>query len=747
MLLSRIVDLAGSMITTSTRWALLLILAALPNSSVSTRIVHSQRQLLAPPVGLRNTLAATAAAVQPDTASSARQSIDTNKALTEWSNLAGGNEDSLLDLIVVFREHGLAERVRPFCSRVRRQQQRLQQFQGVAVSQEGAGRLREYDSSEGTVDATAASASCASLPEACQHVFGTALPGVAGRFNQQQYQALLDCIGKDSIDYIERDGQVLKAEAGDYRDWWRQRPSPGTTIKQLLQHMQQDAAATPLGTRRQQIRQWLLAEVGLSTQQHLANGQPDLVTVQAMDGSKEDQTGSVTTENLHEPIRSAVTSTFTGSISSVTAAEGALGAGSDDSSISVDQAARQPVFGGRTDYKNQDPGIPVDSNAIANPEILATSAGDQVSAASRQTEQPLSQQAAEEANNASGVKVQRLVPALWNLDRIDQRALPLDGTFAYGTDSTAGTGKGVTIYTIDSGILASHQEFQPWATSTNNSSSRGGRAKPGPDFVDEDGFGADCDGHGTHVASTAAGRSVGIAKEANVVAIRVLDCDGAGSISDVVAALDWVAENAVKPAVASLSLGVPSGQWSKAMEAAVQHLVLNVGIPVVVASGNSAEDSCQIAPARVPEAITVAASNLPTKFEGTASGDTEQLYRWSNTGACIDVFAPGVDIYGACGGPSRCSSVTDAAYTWASGTSMAAPHVTGFVAVWLADHPEATPAQVHDAITHSATNGTLSMQLMAEGTPNRSLFTRGPTNTVEAPTAMAADRADVASAG
>lgn len=134
------------------------------------------------------------------------------------------------------------------------------------------------------------------------------------------------------------------------------------------------------------------------------------------------------------------------------------------------------------------------------------------------------------------------------------------------------------------------------------------------------------------------------------------------------AALDWVAEHAVKPAVVSLSLGVPAGAWSRPMEDSIQHITEVLGIPVVVAAGNSAKDSCQVAPGRVVTAITVAASNLPTKFSATRAGDAENLYSWSNTGACVKLFAPGVDIYGACGGKSRCAVLNDSSYSWASGT-------------------------------------------------------------------------------
>ncbi|GMH35172.1 hypothetical protein BSKO_03040 [Bryopsis sp. KO-2023] len=314
-----------------------------------------------------------------------------------------------------------------------------------------------------------------------------------------------------------------------------------------------------------------------------------------------------------------------------------------------------------------------------------------------------------------GKKSQRLHVALWNLDRVDQRDLPLDKTYHYGTSDTVGTGRGVTIYILDSGVRPSHREFKEWLGD-------GTRAQYGYDFVDEDPVSEDCDGHGTHVASSAIGRSVGIAKQAKVVAVRVLDCGGSGNISTTVAGLDWVINNHQKPAVVAMSLGVSIGRWSRTLEDSVKSLINTHGIPVVVASGNSGVDSCFVAPANVPETITVAASNLETKFGATNTGDVEGIYRWSNTGKCVDVFAPGVDIYAACGGVGRCSEVTDGAYTWASGTSMAVPHVAGVVAMYLGENPTATPAEVKEAIVGVATMGKIKSEFMKPDTPNRMLY-------------------------
>ncbi|KAF5834968.1 peptidase S8/S53 domain-containing protein [Dunaliella salina] len=179
-----------------------------------------------------------------------------------------------------------------------------------------------------------------------------------------------------------------------------------------------------------------------------------------------------------------------------------------------------------------------------------------------------------------------------------------------------------------------------------------------------------CTEAGTHVAATAVGRSVGLAKGAKLVALRVLDCNGSGSISDTVAALDWVALNHRGPSVVIMSLGVSVGAWSRSTEYAVRSLVNEHGITVVVASGNKAMDACHVVPASMGEVLTVAASDMQNKFDANRKEGRETSYRWSNTGHCIDLWAPGVEIWSACGGGSRCPNVTDDSYTWASGTSM-----------------------------------------------------------------------------
>lgn len=289
----------------------------------------------------------------------------------------------------------------------------------------------------------------------------------------------------------------------------------------------------------------------------------------------------------------------------------------------------------------------------------------------------------------------------------------------------------------------------------------------------------DCDGHGTHVAGTAAGLQVGIAKDASIVSVRMLDCSGSGTISNTVAALDWVAANAKKPAVVTLSLGIQVGSWSRVLEDAVRSLVTNHGVIVVVASGNSAVDACNVAPANVPEAITVAAtavdpqpgqspnqsgqnssnsndSNNNTTLDSqsgtnvdTSAGMTpmEPIYRWSNTGPCVDLFAPGVDVYSACGGASRCAVVDNSSYTYASGTSMAVPLVAGVAALYLEQAPLATPQVVAAAVTGEATLGVIDPLEFQQGTPNRLVFSKlNVTTSTTSPSGSNATQHSVAAA-
>lgn len=271
-------------------------------------------------------------------------------------------------------------------------------------------------------------------------------------------------------------------------------------------------------------------------------------------------------------------------------------------------------------------------------------------------------------------------PATWGLDRIDQRDLPLSGSYTYDTD-----GSGVTAYIIDTGILFGHVEF-------------GGRATTGYDAVTSGGTAADCNGHGTHVAGTVGGATYGVAKQAALVAVRVLGCSGSGSTSGVIAGIDWVTNNAIKPAVANMSLG---GSFSASLNTAVANAVA-AGVTFAVAAGNENTDACTRSPASAPNAITVAA---------TTSGDARASY--SNFGSCVDLFAPG-------------SSITSAWYTSTtatntiSGTSMASPHVAGVAALYLAANPGSAPTAVAAAVTGGATSAKVTSP--GTGSPNLLLY-------------------------
>ena len=206
--------------------------------------------------------------------------------------------------------------------------------------------------------------------------------------------------------------------------------------------------------------------------------------------------------------------------------------------------------------------------------------------------------------------------ATWGIDRIDQRPLPLDGSYTYNAD-----GSGVTAYIIDTGILFSHSEF-------------GGRAVTGVDEVTAGGNAADCHGHGTHVSGTVGGATYGVAKNVSLVAVRVLDCSGNGTNSGVIAGVDWVTANHRSPAVANMSLG---GGLSSALDQAVANSIAS-GVTYGIAAGNGnifgiAQDACSTSPADVASAITVSATD-----------NTDTKASWANYGTCVDIFAPGVNI-------------------------------------------------------------------------------------------------------
>ncbi|GIH02589.1 hypothetical protein Rhe02_06560 [Rhizocola hellebori] len=289
--------------------------------------------------------------------------------------------------------------------------------------------------------------------------------------------------------------------------------------------------------------------------------------------------------------------------------------------------------------------------------------------------------------------VTQLNPPSWGLDRIDRNARGYNSSYDYPSG-----GAGVHVYVLDTGVRASHQDF-------------GGRVTSGWDFVDDDNNASDCYGHGTHVAGTIGGTNYGVAKSVDLVSVRVLDCDGNGWITTIVAGIDWVTEHAVHPAVANMSLG--GYVADTAMDDAVAGSIAS-GVTYVVSAGNgygdgvTPADACLSTPARTPTAITV-------------SGTDRNDRRWSplNYGTCVDIFAPGFEITSA-------SNAGDQASQLMSGTSMAAPHVAGAAAILLGNQPTLTPAEVADQILNRDPTVGVVVDPRA-GSPNKLLFVRsGP---------------------
>ena len=282
----------------------------------------------------------------------------------------------------------------------------------------------------------------------------------------------------------------------------------------------------------------------------------------------------------------------------------------------------------------------------------------------------------------------------WNLDRIDQHPATLDGQY-----NPEGTGKGVDVFIVDTGIRYTHSDL-------------GGRAKyAGIDVIDQqtgsDLKGSDCQGHGSHVAGVVGGNSYGVAKAATLYSLRALDCSGTGAVSGVITALEYIANfQSSNPKVISLSLGIDT---SAALDNGLKEVVNTHGITAVAAAGNNGLDSCKFSPASSGVTIDVGA---------TDNGD--EAASFSNTGACLDVFAPGKMINSVGFGCDTCTKVM-------SGTSMACPHVTGYVAVLLELQPTLKPAQVLQNIVAKSTKDAVRLSYVSDKntaaqTPNRLLY-------------------------